>query len=215
MLASPILEDRMRLARRSLLLSLPLALPTLARAQPGPNGPTAPIAALNAALLAGMKAGRATRFADRAAKFRPAAERAFDLPAILAASVGPRFAAFPDASKRDLLDAFTTFTVATWVSNFDTYDGETFELAPQTRPSNTDEIVTTRIVPKSGEPTRLDYVMRQNPAGWRAIDILLNGTISRVAVQRSDFRGLIAAGDPAPLLASLRSRAERLTGGQS
>ena len=202
----------MRLARRSLLFALVLSLPSRAKAQP--TGPTAPIAALNTALLAAMKAGRATRFADRAAKFRPVAERAFDLPAILAASVGPRFAAFSDATRRDLLDAFTTFTVATWVSNFDTYDGETFELAPQTRPSNTDEIVTTRIIAKSGEPTRLDYVMRQNPAGWRAIDILLNGTISRVAVQRSDFRGLIAAGDPAPLLASLRSRAERLAGAQ-
>ena len=66
---------------------------------------------------------------------------------------------------------------------------------------------------KSGDPTRLDYVMRNTQAGWRAIDILLNGTISRVAVQRSDFRGLLAAGDPAPLLASLRDRAERLAAG--
>ena len=201
----------MRLARRSLLFSLAVSLPSLAGAQQG--GPTAPIAALNTALQANMKAGRASPFAARAAKFRPVAERAFDFPAILAAAVGPRFAAFPDATKRDLLDAFTIFTVATWVSNFDTYDGESFELAPQTRQSGTDEIVTTRIIPKSGEPTRLDYVMRQNPAGWRAIDILLNGTISRVAVQRSDFRGLIAAGDPAPLLASLRDRAERLAAG--
>ena len=202
----------MRLTRRSLLLALPVLLPSPATAQP--DSPTAPIAALNAALLAAMKVGRATPFADRAARLRPAVERAFDLPSILAASVGPRFAAFPESSKRDLLEAFTAFTVATWVSNFDTADGETFDIPPQTRASGSDEIVTTRIVPRSGEPTRLDYVMRRGPAGWRAVDILLNGTISRVAVQRSDFRGLLAVGDPAPLLANLRSRAAELAGGQ-
>ncbi len=203
----------MSLTRRSLLIAFPLALPLATAAQAQPAPPTAPIAALNAALQAAMKSGRATPFATRAAKFRPAAERAFDLPAILAASVGTRFASFPDAAKRDLLEAFTAFTVATWVSNFDTDGGDIFEVTPQTRTSGTDEIVSTRIVPKSGDPTRLDYVMRNTQAGWRAIDILLNGTISRVAVQRSDFRTLLAAGDPAPLLASLRDRADRLAAG--
>jgi phospholipid transport system substrate-binding protein len=198
----------MRLPRRLLLA---LALPLPAHAQP--DSPTAPIAALNTALRAGMRAGRATPFATRAAALRPAVEHAFDLPAILAASVGPRFAGFPETAKADLLAAFTTFTVATWVSNFDTDSGETFDLTPQTRASGTDQIVSTRIVPATGEATRLDYVMRQGPAGWKAVDILLNGTISRVAVQRSDFRALVAAGDPTPLLASLRTRAESLAGG--
>jgi phospholipid transport system substrate-binding protein len=157
-----------------------------------------------------MAAGRATAFATRAARLRPVVARAFDLAAILAASVGPRFAGFPDAARRELLDAFTDFTVATWVGNFDTDNGETFDIAPQTRPSGSDEIVSTRIIPRSGEPTRLDYVMRKSQAGWQAVDILLNGTISRVAAQRSDFRALLAGGDPAPLLDSLRRRAADL-----
>ena len=49
----------------------------------------------------------------------------------------------------------------------------------------------TRIIQDNGEPIRLDYVMRQTDAGWRAVDILLDGTISRVAVQHSDFRALL------------------------
>jgi len=199
------------LARRAFLLGL--ALPTAAAAQDAPAGATAPIAALNAALREAMRAGRATPFAMRATRLRPAVERAFDLPAILAASVGPRFAAFADAAKAELLEAFTAFTVATWVGNFDADAGERFELAAETRVLGQDHVVSTRIVPPSGEPTRLDYVMRQGPAGWKAVDILLNGTISRVAVQRSDFRSLVAGGDPAPLLASLRSRTASLAVG--
>ncbi len=195
------------LARRALLLGL---VPMAAVAQ---TGPAAPIAGLNAALEQVMRAGRGTAFAARAAMLRPAVERAFDLPAILAASVGPRFAAFPEAAKAELLEAFTAFTVATWVGNFDAYAGERFEVAAEMRALGADQVVTSRIVPASGEATRLDFVMRQGPQGWKAVDILLNGTISRVAVQRSDFRSLVAGGDPAPLLASLRSRAASLAAG--
>ena len=198
----------MNIARRTLLLSL--TLPATAYAQA--DSPATPIAAFNAALLAGMRAGRAAPFASRAAALRPSVERAFDLPAILQASVGPRFAGFTEVARRTLLDAFTAFTVATWAGNFDTHGGETFEVSPQTRAIGDDQVVSTRIVPATGEPTRLDYVMRKGANGWKAIDILLNGTISRVAVQRSDFRALVAGGDPAPLLASLRARAASLAG---
>lgn len=200
----------MSLSRRTLLALLTLPATAHAQGASQADGPAAPIAGLNAALRAGMIAGRATPFADRAAKLRPAVERAFDLPAILAASVGPRFAALPDPVKAELLEAFSAFTVATWTGNFDTDAGETFEIAAEIRPSGDDRVVSTRIVPRTGEATRLDYVMRQGPAGWRAVDILLNGTISRVAVQRSDFRTLIAGGDAAPLLAMLRRRAAEL-----
>lgn len=210
----------MDLPRRALLLSalglplaaLPLAaLPLAARAQGG--DPAAPIAALNTVLLANMRAGRAVPFASRAAALRPAVERAFDLPAILAASVGPRYAAFAEGAKAALLEAFTAFTVATWTANFDSLNGETFQIAPDTRAAGADVVVTSRIVPRSGEPIRLDFVMRNAAGGWRAVDILLNGTISRVAVQRSDFRSLVAAGDPAPLIASLTERAGKLAAG--
>lgn len=196
----------MSLSRRAMLAVL--ALPAAANAQA--DGPAAPIAALNAALRAGMIAGRATPFAERAAKLRPAVERAFDLPTILAASVGPRFAALPDPVKAELLEAFAAFTVASWAGNFDSDGGESFEIAPETRAIGEDRVVSSRIVPRSGEATRLDYVMRQAQAGWRAVDILLNGTISRVAVQRSDFRSLVTGGDAAPLLATLRRRAAEL-----
>ena len=62
------------------------------------------------------------------------------------------------------------------------------------------------IVPASGNATSIDYVMRQGEDGWRAVDVLLDGSISRVAVQRSDFRALLSGGAAGPLIASLRKR---------
>ncbi len=175
--------------------------------------PTAPIAALDDALLAAMRAGRATPFAQRAAALMPAIQQAFALDAILRASVGPRFATLPATEQANLLAAFTAYTVASYAANFDAFSGERFVVAPQARAVGADQVVSTQIVPTTGEATRLDYVMRRGAAGWQAVDVLVDGSISRVAVQRSDFRSLLAGGSAGPLIASLRDKTTRLANG--
>ena len=50
--------------------------------------------------------------------------------------------------------------------------------------------------------------------GWKIIDVLLDGSISQVAVQRSDFCSLLGSGDAAPLIASLRAKVSKLAAGQ-
>ncbi len=203
------------LSRRPLLAGMAASalatLPPAARAQ---SAATAPVAALDNALLAAMKSGRAVPFAQRAAALEPVIQRSFDLPAILRASVGPRYASMTPAEQSALLAAFTQYTVATYVANFDSYTGERFTLSPQTRASGADQVVSTQLVPARGTPTRLDYVMRHGPAGWQIVDVLVDGSISRVAVQRSDFRGVLAGGGARALIASLQAKAARLASGQ-
>ena len=174
---------------------------------------TSPIAALNRGLLAGMHAGKATPFPQRFATLAPLVEGAFDVPGILQASVGPRWSALPPAQQSQLLDVFRRFTVASYVANFDSFGGEKLELLPESRSVGADQVVATQIVPTSGAPTRIDYVMRRTQAGWRAVDVLLNGSISRVAVQRSDFRSLLGSGDATPLIQSLQRKIADLSGG--
>jgi phospholipid transport system substrate-binding protein len=57
--------------------------------------------------------------------------------------------------------------------------------------------------------------MRDGGSGWRAVDVLADGSISRVAVQRSDFRRLLAQGGAQALVASLRSKSADLSDGAS
>lgn len=173
----------------------------------------APIAALNQALLAAMQAGQTTPFVQRFERLAPAVERAFDLAGILQASVGPRWSGLPPAQQAQLQEVFRRFTVASYAARFDSYGGERIEVVPDGRGVGADQVVATRIVPPGGEPTRIDYVMRRGPAGWRAVDVLLNGSISQVAVQRSDFRASVAAGDASALIASLQRKVAELSGG--
>ena len=173
-----------------------------------------PIAALNQALLTVMKAGSATPFPRRYEMLAPTVERVFDLPSILRTSVGPRWAALGSQEQADLTEVFRRFTVASYVASFATYSGERFEVLPDSHAGAGGEIVGTRIVPASGNPVRIDYVLRQVGDDWKVVDVLLNGSISRVAIQRSDFRGLLgAAPNASGLIASLQRKVADLSGG--
>ena len=74
-------------------------------------------------------------------------------------------------------------------------------------------VVRTQIVRPGKSPVELDYVMRQTAAAWKAVDVLSDGTISQVAAQRSDFRGLLASGGVAALRAGLERKVATLSSG--
>ena len=197
------------LSRRAALLGVLLPFTALAA---DPDA-AAPITALNAGLVAAMKTGKAAPFPQRYAALLPVVDQAFDMGTILQTVVGPRWAGLPPAQQGQLLDVFRKYTVATYVANFDNYGGERLDTLPDSRSIGADQVVETQIAPSSGTPTRIDYVMRRGSAGWRAVDVYLNGTISQVAVQRSDFRSLISTGDAGPLIASLQRKVADLSHG--
>jgi phospholipid transport system substrate-binding protein len=140
----------------------------------------------------------------------------FDLDAILRASVGLAWTSLPPDQQALLRPVFRRYTVVSYLNNFDRYNGQRFTVSPTTRPAgNGEQIVSTQITPTSGDSHELDYVMKNTPTGWRAVDVLADGTISRVAVQRSDFRRLIARGGAPALAQSLASKSLYLSDGMS
>jgi phospholipid transport system substrate-binding protein len=161
------------------------------------------------------KAGPGTPFSQRFAMLAPIIDRTFDLETILRASVGPTWASLEPDQQTQLADAFRCYTVATYVNNFDKYEGQRFVVKQDTRAVGDEQAVQTQLIPRSGNSHELDYVMRPTGPGWRAVDVLADGSINRVAVQRSDFRRLLARGGAPALLASLRSNSAGLSDGVS
>jgi len=111
-----------------------------------------------------------------------------------------------------LLKVFRRFTVATYVANFDNMMASSSWSCRAHGDSGSDRIVGTEIV-SGADRIRLDYVMRDANGTWRAVDVLLDGSISRVAVQRSDFRKLLANGNADALIASLSRKISDLSDG--
>jgi phospholipid transport system substrate-binding protein len=191
-----------------------LAMPGDRPARAADEGPLQPIQHLCSVLIEAMKAGRNTSFDRRFQMLAPVIDNVFDLVTILQVSVGPAWPMMPNDQRSRLETAFRRYTVASYVNSFDNYTGQRFEVQPQTRNlPNGDQVVKSRIIPTSGDSHELDYVMRNESGRWRAVDVLADGAISRVAVQRSDFRRLLARGGSAALIASLQEKSADLSGG--
>ena len=206
--------------RRRQILGLAMGgLVATAAWQPGmadaPNAtPQAPVAQLNDALLAAMKAGDRMSFQQRYRMLDPVIGQTFNLDAVLAASVGLRFASMQAADKAQLATAFRRYTVSSYVSNFNSYNGQSFEILPDVRHVGGNEVVvSTRLLRRDDSPVKLDYVVRRGPDGWQIVDVLTNGSISRVAVQRSDFVQLLSGGGAPALTVALDRKVANLSGG--
>ena len=174
---------------------------------------TAPVEQLHAGLISIMKAGKTASFRQRYETIAPVIGRTFDLQAILRQVVGPRWPSLPADQQAALADAFRRYTIASYVANFDTYSGQLFDTGPAVRAVGNDRVVETRIASPGDRVHALDYVMRQEDGGWKVIDVLAEGSISRVAAQRSEMRSLLADGGGAELLVSLRQKTAELSGG--
>jgi phospholipid transport system substrate-binding protein len=175
----------------------------------------APIVALNAALIQTMKAGSANAsFTSRYNALDPIVKAALNLPVIMQNSTGFYWSTLPAAQQQELLKVFEQFTVASYVSGFDGYGGQQIKVLPAERDVGDKKVVETQIVPGDGsDPTELDYVMTNGPNGWQATDVLLNGTISKVAIQSSDFSSEVTSGDASQLIAALKAKVATLSGG--
>jgi len=197
---------------RAALTSMLLLLPIGAFAD-APEA--APVAALDDGLLAAMKAGSAGQtFQQRYNALDPVVTATFDLATITQNSVGFLWATLPAAQQQRLDALFEQFTVASYVSQFNSYGGEAFDLLPAEKDLGAKKIIETQLVPADGSaPTELDYVVADGAQGWRIADILLNGTISQVAIHASDFSSLVTSGDASQLIAALQGKIAALSGG--
>lgn len=166
------------------------------------------------ALIQVMRLGATTPFSRRLSVLAPAIDATFDLDRILQVSVGLGWSAMPPTQKAALQSAFRTYTIASYVNSFDSYTGQRFTVSPTARSlSDGGQVVATQIISPSGDSHRLDYVMNRGAQGWKAVDVLEDGTISQVAVQRSDFRRTLQQGGAPALVASLQRKSRQLAGG--
>jgi len=141
-------------------------------------------------LLGTMRDGPMLGQSGRYARLAPVVDRTFDIPTMTRLAIGPAWATLSPAQQQQVLGAFDHYVAATYADRFDSHSGEQLQVTGE-RPNGADVIVQTKIVKSNGEETRLDYLMRQDQGFWRISDVYLDGTISQLAVHRSEFHSIL------------------------
>ena len=202
--------------RRSFLFAAAAALMVLWRGDESRAAamPAATLSSFYDALLAVMKEGLRLGFAGRRQKLGPAILQAFDLPLMTRLVVGLPWPNLSVEDQKELVAAFSDFSIATYANQFDDFSGERFEIDPKAAPApGNDVIVKTKFIQSNGEPVQLDYLLRQEQAEWRIIDVFLSGTISQLAARRSEFSGILREQGVRGLIAVLRQKTKALASG--
>jgi phospholipid transport system substrate-binding protein len=186
-----------RITRRALMARLtPFCLTLLVMLAPLTPGTAAAsdpqdvVRGFYGVLLSNMRDGRMLGESGRLARLAPVVNRTFDVPAMTRLAVGPSWANLNPAQQEQLIAAFGHYVAATYADQFDAYSGEQLQVTGE-RPSGADVMVQTRIVKSNGEATRLDYLTRQDQGGRRISDVYLDGSISQLAVHRSEFHSIL------------------------
>jgi phospholipid transport system substrate-binding protein len=185
--------------RRKRLGAALLAAVALAAARPAAADPAippaeaaaAPIEELHGVLLEAMKGADALGFSGRFDLIRPVLLEVYDFAFMAEKSVGLGWRQLDEAAKTRLVDAFSRLAIATYAARFDRYDGARFETLGVQAASHDTVLVKTRIVRSSGETVALDYRMRAEADQWRIIDVFMNGTVSELALRRSEYSGVL------------------------
>jgi phospholipid transport system substrate-binding protein len=164
-------------------------------------------------LLETMKRGPQLGMQGRFQALEPAVDATFDIPAMIQFIVGSSWSGMKDSDKTNLIAAFRRMTVANYAANFDSYDGQQFNVEPNVRQRGPDKIVQTTLVPKGDKPVPLIYRMREAGGGWKVIDVFLNGYVSELATRRSDFASTIASGGAPALVAKMNQLSDNLLSG--
>lgn len=173
--------------------------------------PGEPVEALDSALISVMKAASAkVAFQTRYQQLAPVIEQAYNLPLVTQNSVGFLWSTLPADQQKELVALFTQFTISSYVSQFNGYDGQTLAVLPQTKALGEKEIVLTKLTSHDGSAVQIDYVVGKDGESWKINDVLLNGTISQVAVHASDFASLVKSGDASKLIAALKAKIKTL-----
>lgn len=154
--------------------------------------PATLITNLNDALLATMKSAKDLGYKGRYDKLEPVIESTYDLRFMTQYSAGRYWRQLTTQQKKDLVDAFSKLTVATYASRFNGYSGEKFRVLSEKTPRKGNRLVETELVKSDGEVIRLNYLLRETKQGWRVIDVFLKGTISELATKRSEYSSTLA-----------------------
>ncbi|MGH8230578.1 MAG: ABC transporter substrate-binding protein [Steroidobacteraceae bacterium] len=180
-------------------------------AAPDTAAPAATVQALCDVLLESMKKGSAMDIAGRVKLLDAPLRRLYDLPLLTRLVVGPPWRGLDASDQQALVAAFSDYSVAVYASRFKGYSGERFVVDPAAdKLAGGDSVVHTKLLPGSGEPVQLDYVLRSEPSGWHIIDVLLNGTISEMAERRSEYSSTLRDGGATALVKLLQQKTEEL-----
>ncbi|HUO88739.1 MAG TPA: ABC transporter substrate-binding protein [Rhizomicrobium sp.] len=180
----------------------------LGPAMAGP--PSDLIDGLNKKFIEVMKDAAKLGYSGRYAALAPVLGQAYDFPEMTRVSMGRYWRDLTDAQKQQLTDGFQAYSTATYAARFNGFSGEKFQVLGEESAPAGNVRVNNQIVQSSGEPIRIDYLLRQKDGQFRIIDVFLKSSFSELAIRRTEFAGEFAKTGYDGVIALMKAKVAKL-----
>jgi len=174
------------------------------------DSPIPTIEAFHAGLLDLMKNAKTLGFHGRVEKLGPLMAKTFDLEFMASKSVGRHWRELSDKDKARWVETFTRFSTANYAGRFTDFTGEQFVTLGVEDAARDTELVLTKIIVPNGDDVQLNYRVIRRDGQWRVIDVYLNGTVSELALRRSEYSAALKRDGFEQLVASVETKIEDL-----
>lgn len=148
----------------------------------------------HASLINVMKEGSNLGYDGRFQWLSPVIRETFNLPFMAEVTAGIYWAKASEEQRKRFVEAFSNFSTATYAERFDNYGGEVFATQGADEEGRTSVVVRTELTDKDGGHTQLSYLLRDFDGQWKIVDVYLNGSISELAVKKSDYSDILKNG---------------------
>jgi len=183
-----------------------LYLPPLAHAGPASDN----VRKLNIVFIDAMQNAEALGYEGRYKTLEAAMAEFYNFAEMSRVSTGRHWRSLTDDQKQQVIAAFHDLSTATYAARFDGFGGGHFEILGEEPAPAGSARVNNQIVPASGAPIRIDYLLRQNDGQWRIIDVYLKSSVSELAVRRAEFTDTLAKSGFDGLMADLKAKVSKL-----
>lgn len=174
------------------------------------SAPTDVIDRLHQNLLATMKDAQRLGIDGRYKQLAPVLEQSFDFERMIAAAAGSYWTNADDSQRRTLLDAFTDLSISTYAARFNGFSGESFEVIGERQGPRDTILVDTRLNRTDGPPVAITYVLAEREGTWKIVDVLLDKSISELAVRRSEYNQILRSSGTEGLAQNLDEKAREM-----
>jgi phospholipid transport system substrate-binding protein len=178
------------------------------------SGPTAVVNRFDETLIGVMKDGESLGYDGRFKRLQPVMQEAFALDSMAEKSLGQHWRELSEADRATWRQLFGEFTIANYAANFDRFTGQRFDMLGEEASTNDTTMVKTKVISPGSDDVALTYRLQNIGGTWKIIDVFLKGTVSELALRRSDYASVFERNGFAALTTVLRGKIADLAAGR-
>jgi phospholipid transport system substrate-binding protein len=169
---------------------------------------------LHEALLGVLKQAEVLGYKGRLDRLAPALDDAFDMDFMAEKSLGREWTVLSEEQKKRWCATFKELTRANYAARFNRYSGQTFEMLAEEPAARETVLVRTKVVDPADESVSINYRLHETEAGWEIIDVYLKGTVSELALRRSDYTSVLKRDGFEALISAVHRKIADLAAGR-